>query len=112
MPGKNRLGEFRLSIAVCFGGRRQEMRQEKLNLVLTYSYALPIVCVDSVFIISVPIWGHLLMLSGPVPTDTVPLACLDGRVLSTFAHMVVASAITCISEVMQVARFSVGEYQH
>lgn len=28
------------------------------------------------------------------------------------AHMVVAPAITRVSEVMQVDRFSVGEYQH
>lgn len=67
---------------------------------------------DSVFITGVLIWGRLLMLSGPVPTDTFLLACLDGRVLSTFAHMVVASAVACVSEVMHVDRFSVGEHQH
>lgn len=50
--------------------------------------------------------------NSPVPTDTFPLVCLDGRVLSMSAHMVVAPAITRVSEVMQVDRFSVGEYQH
>lgn len=54
-----------------------------------------------------------LVLSGPVPTDAFLLACLDGRVLGRFAHMVVAaSAVTRASEVLQMDRFSVGEHQH
>lgn len=54
-----------------------------------------------------------LVLSGQVPTYAFLLACLDGRVLGRFAHMVIAaSALTCASEVLQMDRFSVGEHQH
>lgn len=45
-----------------------------------------------------------------MPADTVLLVSLDGRVPSRVAHMVMASAVTRVSEVMRVDRFSVGEH--